>query len=318
MVESVREWIGRDGQPMRRLELHLTHFCGGRCVFCSEAHRMERFSQFPLTWGRVATVLRNHAGRGVNSLHLTGGEPTLFPRFVDVLKLARKLGMRTSLGTMGGRLCHEAFAQEAAPWLDEGLFSLHGPTAQVHNRSAGRRKSFDRLMAAIKNVRRFNPSFEMFVNTVVTRWNVDLLGQTIALADGLGAKLIVVSNLAPEGRGEDHYSELAVPLARLSQVLPLAAREAKGAVVRFFGVPMCVLGEARHCSNDLFWDPRVTVEWVALPQKVVLQDQYNWSPHRRRQWVAQCAECELKGVCMGVFDKYAELWSTEDLEPESK
>ncbi|MBT3220699.1 MAG: radical SAM protein [Proteobacteria bacterium] len=314
--ELTVDWVGVDGQPMRRLELHLTYVCGGRCVFCSEAHRMVRYRQFPMTWGQVATVLRKHARRGVTNLHLTGGEPTLHPHFVDTIRLAKKLGMKTSLGTLGGRLSHEAFAREAAPWLDEGLFSLHGPTAEVHNRAAGRKKSFARVIGAMELMPRLNRSFDVFVNTVVTRWNVDELGQTVALADSLGAKLIVVSNLAPEGRGEDRYAELAVPFAKLSRVLPLAAQEAKRAVVRFFGVPMCVLGDARHLSNDLFWDPRVTVEWATMPQKVVLQDQYNWHPFRRRLWVDECAECELKGVCAGVFDKYAELWSTKDLKPE--
>ena len=89
---------------------------------------MQRYRRFPVTFARVATVLRMHAKRGVTNLHLTGGEPTIFPRFVDVLRLAKKLRMRTSVGTIGTRLCDPAFAEQAMPFLDEGLFSLHGRT----------------------------------------------------------------------------------------------------------------------------------------------------------------------------------------------
>ena len=118
-------WIGPNGEKMERLELHLTYTCPERCVFCSEDHRMTKYKQFPVTWGRVATVLRRHAENGVKNIHITGGEPTIHPRFIDVLRLSKKLGMRTSVGTIGTMLSRPEFAKEALPFLDEALFSIH-------------------------------------------------------------------------------------------------------------------------------------------------------------------------------------------------
>ena len=119
---GVKPWIGPNGQIMDRLELHLTYTCPERCVFCSEEHRMNKYRQFPVTWGRVATVLRTHAERGVKAVHLTGGEPTIHSKFLDVLRLAKKLGMRTSVGTIGTMLSRPDFADQALPFLDEALF----------------------------------------------------------------------------------------------------------------------------------------------------------------------------------------------------
>src|SRR5690606_23420072 len=64
-IAVARPWIGPHGRPIEWLELHLTYTCPERCVFCSEAHRMAQFSRFPVTFARVATVLRTHAARGV-------------------------------------------------------------------------------------------------------------------------------------------------------------------------------------------------------------------------------------------------------------
>jgi len=308
-------WIGPGGRRMERLELHLTYTCPERCRFCSEEHRMQTYRRFPVTWGRVATVLRTHAERGVKSVHFTGGEPTIFPRFVDVLVLAKKLGMRTSVGTIGTRLADEDFARRALPHLDEALFSLHGPSAEVHDELAGRAGSFDQVVRAIEIAQRMAPSFGAFVNTVVTQRNVELLGDTVALADRLGARLVVVSNTTPEGNGLDHYDELAVPLETLARVLPAVPARAKTAIIRFFGVPMCVLGDQAMLSNDLHWDPRVTVEWQSAPGKVVFDGIYSWSPDRKRVHTKECRDCERSGVCMGVFDRYAELHSTAALSP---
>ena len=91
---------------------------------------------------------------------------------------------------------------------------------------------------------------------------------------------------------------------------------AERAVVRFFGVPMCLLGPHRMLSNDLHWDPRVTVEWGDLPGKVAFQGFYNWTPDRKRVHAKECAGCAWNTVCMGVYDRYAEILPTDALRPE--
>ena len=311
-------WIGPHGQVMRRLELHLTYTCPERCVFCSEEHRMATFRRFPVTWGRVARVLREHASRGVTNVHFTGGEPTIHPQFIDACKLARKLGMRTSIGSIGTMLSREDFARAALPHLDEALFSLHGPSPEINDALTQRSGSFARVTGAMRLARSIKPEFGMYVNTVLTRHNVEHLPETVRLAESLGASLIVVSNLTPEGGGESRYAELAPSLEVLARVLPAAAEVAQSAVLRFFGVPMCILGPHRMLSNDLHWDPRVTVEWAARPGKAVFEGIYSWAPDRRRTHTAECDGCALRGVCTGVFDEYARCYSTAALRAVSQ
>jgi MoaA/NifB/PqqE/SkfB family radical SAM enzyme len=317
VIAPARPWIGPDGQVMRRLELHLTYTCPERCVFCSEAHRMRRFQPFPVTFGRVASVLRTHASRGVTALHLTGGEPTIHPRFVDTLKLARKLGMRTSVGTIGTMLRREDFAAESLPFLDEALFSLHGPTAELHDELAGREGSFAQVTEAIRTCLRLKPSFGAFVNTVLCRRNLHTLPDTLRLADSLGATLIIVSNTTPEGDALDRFDQLAPRLDELAAAMAALPLDELSATIRIFGVPMCLLGEHRMLSNDMHWDPRVTVEWASKPGKVVFEDFFNWTPGRKRTFVPACSGCDLRGLCQGVWDRYAELWPVDELQPPS-
>lgn len=308
-------WISPSGQVMRRLELHLTYHCPERCIFCSEDHRMTKYNRFKVTWGRVAKVLRIHAERGVRNVHITGGEPSIHPRFVDVLRLAKKLGMRTSIGTIGTMLSRRDFAATALPYLDEALFSIHGPDAATHDRVAGRTGSFDRVTRALRNCIELKPDFRAFANTVMCSHNVEKLPETVEMLDRMGARLIVVSNTTPEGAAWDHYSELMVPLATLARVLPQVPERAQEAVVRFFGVPMCLLGPHWAQSNDLHWDPRVTVEWQSAPGKVAFTGIYSWAPDRRRQHVAACDSCVRKPMCMGVYDAVADNHDVSALVP---
>jgi MoaA/NifB/PqqE/SkfB family radical SAM enzyme len=313
LPEGATPWIGEHGQIMSRLELHLTYTCPERCVFCSEEQRMAQYRELPVTWGRVAKILRLHASRGIGAVHLTGGEPTIHPRFIDVLRLAKKLGMRTSVGTIGTMLCREDFAEQAIPLLDEVLFSLHGPDAATHDALTQRTGSFERVTQAIQLSQRIRPGFRPFINTVLTRANLEALPDTVAFAAELGAQLIIISNTTPEGGGYNVYPELAVPLEDLRRVLATVPSRAGSAILRVFGVPMCILGEHQMLSNDLHWDPRVTVEWQSEPGRALFGGIYSWTPDRKRVHTQECEGCSLAHVCSGVFDRYSELWPTDAL-----
>jgi len=69
-------------------------------------------------------------------------------------------------------------------------------------------------------------------------------------------------------------------------------------------------------SNDLHWDPRVTVEWGDEPGKVAFKGFYNWTPDRKRVHASECEGCAWNTVCMGVYDRYAECFPTTILRPE--
>jgi hypothetical protein len=78
---------------------------------------------------------------------------------------------------------------------------------------------------------------------------------------------------------------------------------------------MCLLGDHPMLSNDLHWDPRVTVEWTEAPGKVIFTGIYNWEPNRLREHPADCASCSMKGLCMGVYGRYLQRWGPAGLSP---
>jgi len=276
---------------------------------------MRRDRAYEVTWSRIRQTLTLHAQRGIKSLHLTGGEPTVHARFVDTLSLARRLAMRTSTGTNGYRLSDPKLARAALPLLDEVMFSLHGPEPSVHDPQTGTPGSFDRVVTALRLCADLAPRVQRHVNVVVTRANVDRLAETVTLAESVGAQMVLLSNPTPEGAAEARYAEIAVDFRTLAQQLPAAAKRATTAVIRFFGVPACLLGDYAVLSNDLHWDPRATVEWVHRPGRVVYEALYNWQPIRRRIHVDACESCAWNTLCAGVFDTAAALWPTDVLRP---
>jgi len=73
---------------------------------------MNLYNKYPLTEIQVKTILVDRAKKGYNYVHFTGGEPSLFPKFLSLLKFAKKLGYYTLIGTNGTLFQKKDYAKE--------------------------------------------------------------------------------------------------------------------------------------------------------------------------------------------------------------
>lgn len=290
-----------------RLELHLTYTCTAKCTFCSEDGRMRAYRRAPVDARLVRGVLRAWVPRGVRHVHFTGGEPTLHPDLPALLALCRRVGLKTSMGTNGHRLADPGYAAQVVPNLDEVMVSLHGPDAATHEGLAGARGGFARAVAAIRAVSR--PG----VNVVVTRETLGRVAETVRLAVELGAGMVLVSAVSPEGAAAERYTELTTRLTDVSAMCRAVVDAVRDVPVRFFGLPACALGDARARSNDLFWSPRVTVEWTGDPGDPRLDAIVSTRPDRGRAHVSACVACAWSGVCPGPFVRYVEAFGEGEI-----
>ena len=308
-------------EPRRRptrLEFHLSYTCDNDCVFCSEADRLRRWRASPVTATEVRRTLLSHARAGGEHVLFTGGEPTLHPALPFALRLARELGLRTAVGTSGQRLGDAGYAARVLPHLDELSLSLHGADAATHDASTGRSGSFARLLATRGHARELAPGLSPAANAVVTRHNAEQLEGIVSLCGELNVGRLLLSNVAPEGAALGRYEDLAVPLERWRRQAAglVALGDRAGVRLRFFGLPLCALGDARMRSNDLYYDARVTVERARGPRDSVrLSHVATRHPRRGRRWTRRCRTCRYREVCGGVFRAYLERFGDHEIRP---
>ena len=301
-----------------RLELHLSYRCTNDCVFCSEHHRIEMFRARPVTAQEAFSALVKHWRAGGSHVNLTGGEPTLHPFFIPLLSGAKNLCLRTYIGTNGVMLAGEAFARAALPFIDELSLSVHGPDGKIHDAATQRKGSFSDIVAAAGHAGRINPAAELMANMVVTKLNFNHVPAVISLCARLGARQVLVSNPSPEGRALEHYEAIAVRLEDWRGALDeiVAAGDSHDVTLRFFGLPLCILGPWKHKSNDLFFDPRVTVERARRAGgRTGMSTIVTRRPRRGRRYVGACGRCAYKDLCGGVFTHYAGLFGDTEIEP---
>src|SRR4030042_1108877 len=74
---------------MARISIELTNHCNLRCLHCSDGRHGAKGH---LKIGIIEKVLKNARDQGFDHLAFTGGEPTLHPEFMDILKMVREAG----------------------------------------------------------------------------------------------------------------------------------------------------------------------------------------------------------------------------------
>lgn len=85
-------------RPVSNLRISLTAKCNLSCIYC---HREgEKDPNAPLSAAEIAEVLRVAAGFGIRSVKFTGGEPTLRPDLIEIVKSVPD-GMESSMTTNG-------------------------------------------------------------------------------------------------------------------------------------------------------------------------------------------------------------------------
>ena len=134
-------------------------------------------------------------------LMLTGGEPMIHPHFFEIGAIARKLGfvvrVRTNGHSLSPRIC-ERLINEVDPYKVE--VSLHGATAETHDRQTRVAGSFERLLKNIRTADKLGLRIE--VVSTPTAWNEHQIEAMFALCDELGVPLRFQGPVAPRDNGD--------------------------------------------------------------------------------------------------------------------
>lgn len=213
-------------------------------------------------------ILRLLKSQGFTRVDITGGEPCVFPRLVELVRLAEgELDLRVRVITLGQFLTRPAVGRDLLDQLlDAGLtdllFSVHAVEETLFHRLTG--GSFSPLAQAMDRLD--NLGFQYCVNTVVCAENAAHLpeiAQNIAERGAHAHNFILFNAYYRWGLAETAAAMLP-PYAELAPHLSLAVSllERAGVAVNVRYAPLCAFpGLERHMvgAAGVLFDP---CEWA--------------------------------------------------------
>ena len=183
-------------QPLSA-SLELTYRCNWRCVFCYNPRRHDRR---PLSVAEWCSVLDDLRALGTLYVALTGGEPLVYPGFLAVARAVRERAFVLRVLT-NGALVTEVMAAEIAALRPMAVeLSLHGATAQTHDRATATPGSFDAMLRGLDRL--LARGVGVVLKTPLTRLNEAELAGMRRIADERGVPWRVDPVLTPRDDGD--------------------------------------------------------------------------------------------------------------------
>ncbi len=224
--------------------LELTHRCNLDCSLCYNDRGLRGRL---LTRDQYFRLFEDLADLQVMHLTFSGGEPLIHPDFLALGRKARELGFVVRIKT-NGHILREDLAKKIKEEVDPFILevSLHGATAETHDRQSRVPGSFDRL---IKNLRvMVSLGLRVKINGLLTAWNEHELRSMFDLADRLGLPIQVDSVVTPRDDGDRSPLEIAASKEAVSLLLRLQS-ERLGSGQRT-GASVVAMGAERRAEAD--------------------------------------------------------------------
>jgi MoaA/NifB/PqqE/SkfB family radical SAM enzyme len=252
---NLNELISRTWQEniLFNVLLELTYQCNLDCYFCYNDRSLQGQ---PLDLDRYCQLLQELADLGVLNLILSGGEPLAHPQFWNIAVRARKLGFVIRIKSNGHALREEVvwrLKEEVDPFAID--ISLHGASAEVHDRQTRVAGSFERLMRNLAVLR--EQGLRVKLNTTLTAWNEHQLKAMHVLADDLGFPLQVDPQVTPRDNGDGTPRSISASDAAVRRLQELLRQRNLQPAAGCNGVDS-LPGESKHCgtgSSSLAIDP---------------------------------------------------------------
>ena len=194
--------------------IELTYRCNLDCYFC---YNDVGLKGRPLSLEQYELLLVDLAELGVFDLVLSGGEPLAHPNFFEIGSKARELGfvvrIKSNGHALGGGLAARV-KQEIDPFKVD--VSLHGATAETHDRQTRVAGSFDKLISNLTEMK--SSGLRVKLNATLTRWNEHELEAMFDLADQHGLSLKMSPTVTPRDDGDTDPLSIAPSAVALREL----------------------------------------------------------------------------------------------------
>lgn len=207
--------------------IELTYRCNLDCFFCYNDLGLRGE---PLQTARYLTFFEELRDLQVLNLTLSGGEPLAHPDFLTLGRRARELGFVVRIKSNGHAVRGEMarrIREEIDPFLIE--VSLHGATAETHDRQTRVPGSFERLLTNLREMQALG--LRVKVNSTLTRWNEDDVEKMLALTDGLGLPLQFDPDVTPRDDGDTEPLTIAPTRGGVERLFTVQADRARAGSV---------------------------------------------------------------------------------------
>jgi radical SAM protein with 4Fe4S-binding SPASM domain len=210
-----------------KADLALTYGCNNACAHCyNEPSHLPMASLPKEQWFQVINRLHE---AGVPHLILTGGEATLHPDLLEIIRYADGLGHIVGMNSNGRRLAHRPFVDAlVAAGLNHVQITLASSRPELHDAINGAR-CFHQTVRGIENA--LASPLHTITNTTLMRRTMDHAEEIVDFVYALGIRTFAMNGLIYSGGGFANPD--AIPEEKMPALLLRVRDRAEALGMRF-------------------------------------------------------------------------------------
>lgn len=287
---------------------------------------IRRFVSLPTIKREIEKAGQN----GYNSLGFLGGEPTIYPSILDLIKHAVQCNFKKiHIVSNGRRYSDKKFLKNL---LDSGVtrfsVSVHSHQESTEDNLTKVKDGFKEKIRGIKNLTEFSGrgliKEPISINIVVNKMNYQNMPDTIKFFNKMGVNDFRLNFIRPEGRAADNFNEVVLKYSDFSGVAEEILRFAKsnGVSLNIGDMPLCTFKDTQLIlENDGnlkdYYDDVLsfndTMPLATIPSKRF----FSWKKERLNRHKikgGECNKCYYNPYCEGPWKNYVKKFGFSEFK----
>lgn len=293
-----------EATPTKRAMIDIGRKCNLNCKFCYY-HHLGDLSKQGWCDPNVLTKRIDDSHRiGNDYLDFTGGEPTIYPYIIDLIKYGLEKNMKSCIIT-NGQINNLQTEKILAAGIDDWLISVHS-VGGMHDYLVGDLGAFERLEKFIELI---SSRMKFRFNVVINRFNQNELFEIVEWLNEWNPTIINFINMnvhyewKSDVKGvQNVMADLNVVEKQLNKIIPFLEDNNVGVNIRYY--PMCRISkEYRRCICNVLhvvFDP---YEWDYPRDPKTVENYKQWGfdlCNERENKQGPCDQCDLQWICGGI------------------
>jgi len=290
----------------KRVDIKIGYQCNNHCLFCVQGDKRKKCK-----FRNKKEIEKDliEARKTCDSIVFTGGEPTIHPNFLELVRLAKKLNFQTiQIQTNARMFAYKKFCQETIKaGANEFSPALHGHNAKLHDFLTTVSGSFNQTVQGIMKLK--NLGQKVITNTVITKFNYRYLPQIAKLLVSLNVDQFQFAFVHIVGSAWKNR-EFIVP--KKSEVMSYVKKGLDigilaGKKVMTEAIPLCFMkGYEQYIAE------KIIPEAMVIENKFKIEDYKKYRISQGKIKGEKCKSCLYFSICEGPWWEYPEIFGWEE------
>lgn len=292
-----------------RVDIKTGWKCNNRCLFCVQGNKRDIFGN--KSTDEVKKLLEE-ARKDSDSIVFTGGELTIRPDVVELVRYAKALGYRViQIQTNARALAYKKLCEELIEaGATEFSPALHGHIPELHDYLTRSPGSFAQTVKAIKNLKDLGQL--VLTNTVITRSNYRHLPEIAKLLVALGVDQYQFAFVHPVGTAAENFMSIVPRMVLIEPYvhkgLDVGIKASRRVMTE--AIPYCFMK-----GYEIYVAERIIPRTKIFEGHITIED---YTQHRLVEGKAKgprCRECVFDAICEGPWREYPEHFGWDEFVP---